>query len=97
MKSFEGNLFTDEQPGHSGAMGGNPKMRRKEKEEEEEGGKEASDKEQTNANLALIPKLRPRRSQAREGEKFVPAAQRKSPLGTVRDRGSDFRKVKTRA
>ena len=79
MESFEGNLFTDEQPaGHSGAMGGNPKMRRKEKEEEEEeGGKEASDKEETNANLALIPKLRPRRSQAREGEKFVPAAQRK--------------------
>ena len=75
LRSFEGNLFTDEQPAaHSGGMEENPKRRRKEKEM---GGEEASVKEETNANLALIPKMRPRRSQAKEGEKFVPAAQRK--------------------
>ena len=93
LRSFEGNLFTDEQPAaHSGGMEENPKRRRKEKEM---GGEEASVKEETNANLALIPKMRPRRSQAKEGEKFVPAAQRKtSPPG---HRGSDSRKVKTRA
>ena len=100
FKSFEGSLFTDEQPAaHSGGMEENPKIRGGEKvEEKEEGGEEASDKEETNADLVLIPKLRPRRRQARKGEKFIPAAQtKKTPLCAVRDWGSDFRKVKTRA